>query len=75
MQNSGLAAGLATVHFRPAAALPAAVFSVWHDVSGSRLASWWAGQPAREDCRSARYVRWCTHSTRQRSAAYPSADA
>lgn len=42
MQNSGLAAGLATVHFSPAAALPAAVFSVWHNVSGSLLASYWA---------------------------------
>ena len=42
MQNSGLAAGLATVHFSPASALPAAVFSVWHNVSGSLLASWWA---------------------------------
>lgn len=42
MQNSGLAAGLATVHFSPAAALPAAVFSVWHNVSGSLLAGHWA---------------------------------
>ena len=42
MQNSGLAAGLATVYFSPAAALPAAVFSVWHNVSGSLLAGYWA---------------------------------
>ncbi|WP_448611933.1 bile acid:sodium symporter family protein [Geodermatophilus sp. URMC 60] len=54
MQNSGLAAGLATVHFSPAAALPAAVFSVWHNVSGSLLAGWWArrdpaGLPGREE--------------------------
>ena len=42
MQNSGLAAGLATVHFSPAAALPAAVFSVWHNLSGSLLAGHWA---------------------------------
>lgn len=41
MQNSGLAAGLATIHFSPAAALPAAIFSVWHNVSGSLLASYW----------------------------------
>lgn len=48
MQNSGLAAALATVHFNPAAALPAAIFSVWHNVSGSLLASYWArkGTPA-----------------------------
>ncbi|MBO0611044.1 bile acid:sodium symporter family protein [Myceligenerans salitolerans] len=42
MQNSGLAASLAATHFTPAAALPAALFSVWHNVSGSALASWWA---------------------------------
>lgn len=42
MQNSGLAAALATVHFSPAAALPAAIFSVWHNVSGSLLASYWS---------------------------------
>lgn len=42
MQNSGLAAALATVHFSPAAALPAAIFSVWHNVSGSALASFWS---------------------------------
>lgn len=45
MQNSGLAAALATVHFAPAAALPAAIFSVWHNVSGSLLASYWSRRP------------------------------
>lgn len=45
MQNSGLAAALATVHFSPAAALPAAIFSVWHNVSGSLLASYWSRRP------------------------------
>lgn len=45
MQNSGLAAGLATVHFTPAAALPAALFSVWHNVSGSLLAGYWSRRP------------------------------
>ncbi|WP_416484508.1 bile acid:sodium symporter family protein [Streptomyces sp. CL12] len=40
MQNSGLAASLATAHFSPAAALPAAVFSVWHNVSGAAVAAW-----------------------------------
>ena len=42
MQNSGLAASLATAHFSPAAALPAAVFSVWHNVSGAVVAAWMA---------------------------------
>jgi bile acid:Na+ symporter, BASS family len=39
MQNSGLAAGLAAQYFSPLAALPGAVFSVWHNVSGSVLAA------------------------------------
>lgn len=45
MQNSGLAAGLARTHFSPEAALPAAIFSVWHNVSGSLLASFWSRRP------------------------------
>ena len=49
MQNSGLAAALATVHFAPAAALPAAIFSVWHNVSGSTLASYWSRRPIEGD--------------------------
>ena len=49
--NSGLAAALATTHFNPAAALPGAIFSVWHNVSGSLLASYWArkSEPAKSD--------------------------
>ena len=42
MQNSGLAASLATAHFSPLAALPSAVFSVWHNVSGALAAAWFA---------------------------------
>lgn len=42
MQNSGLAAALASLYFQPAAALPAAFFSVWHNLSGSVLAALWA---------------------------------
>ena len=41
MQNSGLGAALALNFFTPATALPAALFSVWHNLSGSLLASWW----------------------------------
>jgi len=39
MQNSGMAASLAVLYFNPAAALPGAIFSVWHNISGSLLAS------------------------------------
>ena len=38
MQNSGLAATLAATYFSPVAALPAAVFSIWHNLSGAMLA-------------------------------------
>ena len=48
MQNSGLAATLAKVHFSPLAALPSAVFSVWHNVSGAILAAWFARRPVGE---------------------------
>lgn len=41
MQNSGLAAALAMATFNPAAAIPGAVFSVWHNISGPILANWW----------------------------------
>lgn len=40
MQNSGLAASLAATYFSPLAALPAAVFSVWHNLSGALVAAW-----------------------------------
>ena len=42
MQNSGLGVALAVKYFSPAAALPGALFSIWHNLSGSLLASWWA---------------------------------
>ena len=51
MQNSGLAASLATAHFNPIAALPAAVFSVWHNVSGSAVAGFWARRTAAAEAR------------------------
>ena len=41
MQNSGLAVALATKFFAPVVALPGAVFSVWHNLSGSLLAARW----------------------------------
>ncbi|MGO2754420.1 bile acid:sodium symporter family protein [Brachybacterium alimentarium] len=41
MQNSGLAATLAASAFSPAAALPAAIFSIWHNLSGAMLAMYY----------------------------------
>ena len=40
MQNSGLAVSLAMIHFGAAAAIPAALFSVWHNISGSIAANY-----------------------------------
>ena len=48
MQNSGLAAALGKIYFGPLAALPGALFSVWHNLSGSLLAGYWSGKPIDE---------------------------
>lgn len=42
MQNSGLAVALAFKYFAPLAALPGALFSIWHNLSGALLASLWS---------------------------------
>ncbi len=44
MQNSGLSVALAVKYFGTTAALPGAIFSIWHNLSGSLLAGWWARQ-------------------------------
>ena len=44
MQNSGLAVALAVVYFGPMAAVPGAIFSVWHNVTGPLLATVWRRQ-------------------------------
>jgi len=41
MQNSGLGVALATKYFSAMVALPSAFFSIWHNISGSLLASYW----------------------------------
>ncbi|MFB5676525.1 bile acid:sodium symporter family protein [Paenibacillus terreus] len=48
MQNSGLGAALAAAHFNPVAAVPSAIFSVWHNISGSLLATWFARREERK---------------------------
>jgi len=48
MQNSGMAASLAVMYFNPAAALPGAIFSVWHNVSGSLVANFCVRRDNRE---------------------------
>ena len=39
MQNSGLGAALATAHFSPLAAVPGAIFSFWHNITGPLVAT------------------------------------
>ena len=41
MQNSGLGVALAVQYFSPVAALPGAIFSIWHNIAGSVLAGYW----------------------------------
>jgi len=41
MQNSGLSVALALNYFTAASALPGALFSIWHNLSGSVFASYW----------------------------------
>jgi BASS family bile acid:Na+ symporter len=53
MQNSGLGVALATQFFSAAAALPGALFSVWHNLSGAALAALWARDGSRETPREA----------------------
>lgn len=48
MQNSGLGAALAMAHFSPLAAVPSAIFSVWHNISGPILASYWGWKADRQ---------------------------
>lgn len=44
MQNSGLGAALAMAHFSPLAAVPSAIFSVWHNISGALLANYFSSR-------------------------------
>ncbi len=48
MQNSGLGSALALAHFAPVAAVPSALFSVWHNISGPLLATWWGKRSSTE---------------------------
>lgn len=49
MENSGLAVALAMAHLDPMAAIPGAIFSVWHNFSGSLLAGFWSNRKLKEN--------------------------
>ena len=57
MQNSGLGAALAAAHFSPLAAVPSAIFSVWHNISGGLVATWFQRMPNSPRRRGARDSR------------------
>ncbi len=48
MQNSGLGVALANQFFQPLSALPGALFSLWHNLSGIMLARYWSGKTSSE---------------------------
>lgn len=41
MQNSGLSVAMAMTYFNAVSALPGAMFSIWHNISGALFASYW----------------------------------
>ncbi|OQO98739.1 sodium transporter [Geobacillus sp. 44C] len=49
MQNSGLGAALATAHFSPLSAVPSAIFSVWHNISGPIAATYFRKKSEKEE--------------------------
>jgi bile acid:Na+ symporter, BASS family len=55
MQNSGLGVVLATQYFSAVAALPGALFSVWHNISGAVLAVIWSKNNATSTIKSQHY--------------------
>lgn len=48
MQDSSLGATLSMLYFSPAAAIPSTIFSIWHNISGSVLSSYWRGRTERK---------------------------
>ena len=49
MQNSGLGAQLAMAHFDPVSAVPSAIFSFWHNISGPILATFWGSKADKKE--------------------------
>lgn len=47
MQDSALGATLAMKFFVPQAAMASTIFSIWHNISGSILSSWWRNHSPR----------------------------
>ena len=58
MQNSGLSVALAIKHFTAVAALPGAVFSIWHNLSGALLAGYWSKKSMPDTDKSEQPKKW-----------------
>ncbi len=56
IEMSGLAVVLAIAHLEPVAAVPGAIFSVWHNMTGGFLANYWAKKPVTVDTSSNKEV-------------------
>ena len=56
MQNSGLGVSLATTFFSGLTALPGAIFSLWHNLSGIALAGHWSQDAAPSKTKSESWV-------------------
>lgn len=52
MQNSGLAVSLATAHFNPLSAVPGAIFSFVHLITGPIIAIIWSNQTTRTNAKA-----------------------
>lgn len=53
VQDSGLGIALAQRHFQDVlVALPSAIFSIWQNISGPALASWWSRHPVPEETKA-----------------------
>lgn len=48
MQNSGLGVALSGKYFSALAALPGALFSIWHNISGAMLAAYWSSSATKK---------------------------
>lgn len=49
MENGGLAMALALAHLEPLAFIPAAIFNLFHNLTGPMLASYWRGKAEKEE--------------------------
>ena len=62
MQDSSLGATLAMKYFAPAAAIPSTIFSIWHNISGSVLSSYWRTHTEKKQAATTSSVHHAHHA-------------